>query len=98
MLYMVISTHGPDTCPMGNPEAAKKMRYAMEHMNDVTKKLNIKVNGNWVYTTAHIIYMLVDANNAHDISQMAMELHMMEWNTVVINPVLPMAEVAKMVP
>jgi len=98
MLYMVVSTHGPEVCPMSNPEAAKKMRYAMEHMNDVTKKLNIKVNGSWVDAPAHVIYMLVDANNAHDISRMAMELRLMEWNTVTINPVLPMAEVAKMVP
>ena len=98
MLYMVVLTHGPEICPMGNPEAAKKMRYATEHMNEVTKKLNIKVNGNWVDAPAHIIYMLVDANNAHDISRVAMELHLMEWNTVRINPVYTMAEVAKMVP
>jgi hypothetical protein len=98
MLYMVVLTHGPEICPMGNPEAAKKMRYAMEHMNDATKKLSIKLNGSWVDAPAHIIYMLVDANNAHDINRMAIELRLMEWNTVVINPVLPMAEVAKMVP
>jgi|SRR3972149_7855655 len=98
MLYMVVSRHGPEICPMANPKAAEKMRYAIEHMNDVTKKLNIKVSGNWVDVPAHIIYMLVDANNAHDISQMVIELRIMEWNTVVINPVLPMAEVAKMVP
>jgi len=98
MLYMVISTHGPQTCPMAVPKAAEKMRYSMEHMNEVTKKLNIKVNGNWVDAPAHIIYMLVDANNAHDISRMTMELRLMEWNRVHINPVQPMAEVAKMVP
>jgi hypothetical protein len=67
-------------------------------MNDAMKKLNIKSNGSWVDAPAHIIYMLVDANNAHDINRMAIDLHLMEWNTVVINPVLPMAEVAKMVP
>jgi hypothetical protein len=98
MLYMIVSTHGPEICPMDNPEAAKKMRYAIEHMNEVTKKLNIKVNGNWANVAAHTIYMLVDANNAHDISKMAIELRLIEWNTVHINPVLPMADVAKMVP
>jgi len=83
---------------MSVPASAEKMRYAMDHMNEVTKKLNIKVNGNWVNVPAHIIYMLVDASNAHDISRMAIELRLIEWNTVVINPVLTMAEVAKMVP
>jgi hypothetical protein len=98
MLYMVVMTHGSEICPMGNPEAAKKMRYAMEHMNEAMKKLNIKLNGSWVDAPAHIIYMQVDANSAHDISRMGMELHLMEWNTITINPVLTMAEVAKMVP
>jgi hypothetical protein len=83
---------------MDNPEAAKKMRYAMEHMNEVAKKLNIKLNGNWADVPAHTIYMLVDANNAHDISKMAIELRLIEWNTMNINPVQPMAEVAKIVP
>ncbi len=98
MLYMVVSTHEPEICPMTDPKAADKMRYAMDHLNDVTKKLNIKMNGSWVDAPAHIIYMLVDANNAHDISRMAIELHLMEWNRVFIYPVLTMAEVAKMVP
>ena len=98
MLYMVVSTHGPQTCPMAVPEAAEKMRYAIEKMNEVTKKLNIKMNGSWIDAPAHIIYMLVDANNAHDISKMVMDLRIMQWNKVVINPVLTMAEVAKLVP
>jgi hypothetical protein len=98
MLYMVVATHTAESCPMGNPEVAKKMRYGSEHLNEVAKKLNIKVNGSWVDAPAHVMYLLLDAPNAHDISRMMMEIRFMEWNTITSNPVLTTADVTKMVP
>ena len=32
MLHMVVVTHGPDTCPIGNPEAMVKVMAAIGRM------------------------------------------------------------------
>ena len=43
---------------------------------------------------AHPIYVLVDAPNTNVVNQMAMELRLMDWNTLVVNPVVTLQEAA----
>ena len=41
----------------------------------------------------HTIYMVCDAQNAHMVNQMAAESQLMDWNTVVVSPVITLDEV-----
>jgi muconolactone delta-isomerase len=61
-------------------------------MDEVTKVLDITVQGAWTNMPGHTIYFLVDAPNAHVVNQMLAELHIMDWNTVVVNPVVTLEE------
>jgi hypothetical protein len=92
MLYMIVSTHSPDTCPLVNFTSMQKMVSANQRMADVSKALGITVQGSWTDMPAHTIYMLLDAPKPEVLGQMAMELHLIDWNTSVIHPVITMQE------
>ena len=41
---------------------------------------------------AHTLYILIDAPNAHVVSQLFGDVHLMDWNTVGVNSVLTLQE------
>jgi hypothetical protein len=92
MLYMVIATHTPDNCPMTNKVSMEKMVSGTKNMDKVAKALGITIQGSWTDMPAHTIYMLIEAPKAEALGQMAMELHLIDWNTSVAHPVITMQE------
>jgi hypothetical protein len=89
---MIVATHGPDTCPMNDAALAKKVLAASQRIPAVSKKLGVTVQGSWTNMPGHITFMLVDASNAHVLNEMAIELQLMNWNTVVMYPVTTLQE------
>ncbi len=73
MLYMIVSTHNPDTCPIVNPTSMQKMVSANQRMADVTKALGVTVQGSWTDMPAHTIFMLIDAPKPEVLQQTARE-------------------------
>jgi muconolactone delta-isomerase len=92
MLHMVVATHGPESCPVVAPDSMNKASSAIKRMGEVTKALGITVQGSWTNMPGHVMYFLLDAPNAHVVNQMAMELQLMDWNTVDVNPVITVQE------
>ena len=92
MLHLVVATHGPETCAAVVPEVMEKAMSAKQRMGEVTKTLGITVQGAWVNMPGHTIYFLLDAPNAHVVNQMFAELRFMDWNTVVVNPVVTLEQ------
>ena len=92
MLYMLISTHSPENCPMGNLEMAKKAQSAWQNAEVVGKKLGVTTKGSWASIGPHKTFMLLDAPNEFAINQMGMELGLIAWNTSDIYPVMTMEE------
>jgi hypothetical protein len=90
---MLVATHGPDTCAYVVPALRDKAVFALKQRDKVAKKLGITIQGGWTNMPGHTIYMVCDAPNAHVVNQMAMELQFMEWNTVVVTPLITMDEV-----
>ena len=92
MLYMVIARHTPDNCPIINKVSMEKMVSGTKRMAEVAKALGVTVQGSWTDMPAHTIYMLLDAPRAEALGQMAMELHLIDWNTSIVHPVVTMQE------
>lgn len=93
MLHMMVATHGPETCPASVPEEVRnKVLSELQKLEEVANKLGVTVQGGWANMPAHAIYIVVDAPNAHVTNQMAMELHLMDWNTVNVQPVITLQE------
>ncbi len=88
MLYMIVSRHTPEACPMINEASLKKMVSAYQRMGDVAKKLGVTPKGTWTDMPAHTIFMLLDSPTAEALGQMAMELNLVDWNTSVTHPVV----------
>ena len=92
MLHMVVATHGPDTCAAVIPRVTEMAKAGFQQIGEAAKKLGITVQGTWTNMPAHTMYILVDAPNAHVVSQLSRDIHLMDWNTVVVNPVVPLEE------
>jgi muconolactone delta-isomerase len=93
---MVVLTHGPETCAAFIPEIRRKQLYAVENLENTSKKHKIRVQGVWVDSPAHLTYMLMDAPDAHEINSLVMELRLPEWNTVEVRPILPLTEMMEL--
>ncbi len=93
MLYMVVATHGPDTCAGFVEEYKQKALAASPRMEEVAKAHGVTMKGAWVGMVAHTIFMLVDAPNGHAIQDFVAEQELHAWNTVVMYPVGTLQEV-----
>jgi hypothetical protein len=96
MLHMMVATHGADTCAYAIPALRDKALSAMKRRDEVAKKLGITLKGGWTNMPGHTIYFLCDAPNAHAVNQMAVELQLMDWNTVAVIPLTTFEEAMAM--
>jgi hypothetical protein len=78
MLHMAVVTHGPDTCPIGNPEATKKAIADLGQMGEAAGKLGITVQGSWTNMPAHALWFVLDAPNGHVVNQLMIALKLQE--------------------
>jgi len=92
MLYMIVSKHSPESCPVANITTREKLVSANQHLNDVTKALGVNVIGTWTDMPAHMVFMLVDAPKPEALSKMAVELHLADWNTSITHPIITLQE------
>ena len=47
MLFLMVSKHSPESCPMINEKVKRLTAVGMEKMQQVSKKLGIKTVGSW---------------------------------------------------
>lgn len=92
MLFMIVSKHSPESCPMVNTTSRENLIASNQRMNDVAKSLGVKILGTWADMPAHMIFMLIDAPKPEVLSKMAVELHLVDWNTSITHPVITMQE------
>jgi hypothetical protein len=92
MLHMMTVTHGPDTCAATVPEIMEMAMDGLQKMGEVAKSLDITVQGSWANMPAHVIYVVVDAPNAHVVNRLARETKLMNWNTVAVSPIITLDE------
>jgi hypothetical protein len=93
---MVVLTHGPDTCAAAHTEYGDMARYAMDHKDEASKKHGVNIQGSWVDAPAHLLYLLVDAPNAHVVSNLMTELKFFLWSTIDIHPIVTLEEAMKL--
>jgi hypothetical protein len=93
MLYMVIATHTSDNCPMINQAVKNKVFAGVQKSLEISKALRITQQGSWTNLLSHKIYNIVDAPDAHAITQWLNDCLMLDWNTVTVEPILPTQEI-----
>lgn len=94
MLHMLIATHGADTCPASRMDIRQRYLGELRRMDEAAGALGASITGSWSNMAGHVIYVVVDAPNAHVVHQLASDLRLMDWSTVDVNPVVPLDEAA----
>jgi uncharacterized protein with GYD domain len=99
MLFLMVSKHSPESCPMNNEKVKKLMPIGMEKMEQVSKKYGIKMVGSWVSMPEHLMVAVFDAPNLETMMKVSMEpeiMSLMMYSTTELHPVMTLEESMKM--
>lgn len=69
MLHMLVNTHNPESCAYRGEAEDEALVGALEAIKGHAPEQGLEWRGSWVNRSAHEIFMLVDAPNAHVIEQ-----------------------------
>ena len=87
MLFGVFAVHSPESCPLNNESSKKIFLQMNEKLQNSIKKHNIeKLVGFYMSVLEHEWIIILDANNAHDIETMCIDVGISTTSTVKIVP------------
>ncbi len=94
MLFGVFAIPSPDLCPMNNKNSKKIFMGIQGKIKATQKKFNVtKVLGFYMSVLEHEWIIILDAENAHDIERMCIEVGISTTSTVKIVPINDMQKV-----
>lgn len=87
MLFGVFAVHSPESCPLNNQKSKEIFLKINEKLQESIKKHNIeKLVGFYMSVLEHEWIIILDANNAHDIETMCIDVGISSTSTVKIVP------------
>ena len=95
MLFVLVGTHDPQTCPASNDEVKQKALSIGPRIEEVNKAHGVTLHGSWIARASHTSYAIVDAASAHEAEEALDDLGLIEWNTYQIQPVLTLEDAMK---
>jgi hypothetical protein len=99
MLFMQISKHAPESCPLHNEKVKKASVDLMAKMIPLTMKHGIKVIGGWHSMQDHQFVMVFDAPTLDSVMKFSMEPEVLIWSAyhnIEIKPVMTLQESMKL--
>ena len=97
MLFLQISKHSPESCPMNDEKSMKASRALNAKLEELTKKHGVKLVGGWHDVGNHRFVMVWDGT-FEKLMELSMEPEMMAWGAYHNNelcPVFTLEESAK---
>ena len=96
MLFGVFASHSPESCPLNDANSKKIFLEIDKKLRNSIKKHNIeKIVGFYMTVLEHQWIIILDANNAHDIETMCIDVGISATSTVKIVPLNEFAKVIK---
>jgi len=98
MLFLQISRHTAESCPMHNEKTKKLLMDLVGKMDKLAKKYKVKVVGNWVFPPDHTMVSVYDAPSMEVLLKFSMEPEVTAWmsyNTTELKPVMTLEETLK---
>ncbi len=80
MLFLQISKHAPESCPMHNDACKKATVELMAKIDSLTNKHGIKVIGGWNSFPDHLVVVVYDAPSFEAMLKLSMEPEVMAWS------------------
>lgn len=89
MLHMVTMRHSPESCPgrEGN-QAVIPCVHKMDEL--LTASNSVSIVGRWADPPGHVNYLVLDAENAHQILDIVMESGLAAHTSTEVRPVVSM--------
>lgn len=88
MLHMVIVRHTAESCP--GREGNEAIHPCLHRMDEMLAEREIEIVGRWADPPAHVSYLVLEAANAHAVSEVLMESGLAAHTTTQIHPVMSM--------
>lgn len=98
-IFLLITKHSPENCPMFNAIARKAMMEAMEKSEALMKKHKVKNLGSWAVPNEHMNFEVYEAPSFDDFWKLGMEppiLALGEFETMEIKVASSSEEMAEM--
>ncbi|HIH07118.1 MAG TPA: hypothetical protein HA290_01105 [Candidatus Nitrosotenuis sp.] len=96
MLFGVFASHSPESCPLNDKNSKKIFLDISKKIELSIKKHNIeKIVGFYMSVLEHQWIIILDANNAHDIETMCIDVGISATSTVKIVPLNEFSKVIK---
>jgi len=99
MLFLQISKHSIESCPMHNEIVSKVFKDSMAKMDQLLKKYGVKMVGGWAAMVEHTFAAVYEAPTMDALLKLASEPEMMkfnEYNMTELIPVMTLEESIKM--
>lgn len=98
-IFLMISRHSPENCPMFNEKARKVYMEYMSKLDGLLKKHGIKMLGSWTVYTEHLSVIVFDAPSLDAMNKCASDPTIMAlsaFETYEVKAALSMEEAVKM--
>ena len=87
MLFGVFASHSPESCPINNESSKKIFMKLKQNMETEMKKYNItKIIEFYMSVLEHEWIIVIDAEHAHDIEKLCIDVGISSLSTVKIVP------------
>jgi hypothetical protein len=99
MLFLQISKHTAESCPMHNEKIRKITEDLYNKMGKINKKYGVKVVGMWASMPDHTSIAVYDAPNMEALLKASMEPEIMAWmgyNTTETKPIMTLEDTMKL--
>ena len=99
MLFLQISKHTAESCPMHNEKVRKISEDLYNKSDKINKKYGIKVVGMWTSMPDHTMIAVFDAPSMEALLKQSMEPEIMAWmgyNTIETKPIMAIDEAMKL--
>lgn len=99
MLFVQISKHSPESCPIHHEKHKKATIDLMAKMGRLQKKHKIKEIGSWASMPNHLLVAVFDAPSTEEAMRFAREPEVMAWmshNDTQLMPVTTAEEAMKL--
>lgn len=95
-LFGVFSIHSPEACPLNNHANRLVAMKILDKMNSVMKKYRVKkIVGFYASVLEHEFVIILDAEDAHDVEKLAIEVGLSKFNTLKIVPLNEFSHITK---
>ncbi len=94
---MVVATHNPESCASRAQHRDAHMA-ALEKIADVAPSKGVTLQGTWIEPTAHTIFVLAEAPNAHAVMEAVTDSGLIAFNSTRIHPVVDRDQALRSLP